>query len=821
MNYDILKIAEITQGNLIGNLNDNYFIQRIIIDSRFYIKSNENYLFIAIKGKNNDGHNFIEDLYNQGVRAFIIEKELDKYYPNAYFIKVNNSISALQDIATYHRKQFSYKVIGITGSYAKSIIKEWLFDILEEKLKIVRSPKSFNSQIGVALSVLQMDNNYELGIFEAGISQANEMDKLERIIKPTIGIFTNIGKAHQENFTSIESKIEEKVKLFKDCENIIIPSAYQNVIQIIKKLYPKKQLLTWGYNTDDKLKVTSIERKNLNTFIKFSYNNKFYIIDVPFTQDVFIENVLTTLLCALQFETNIDYILSKIKQLKPIEMRLEMVDGINNSTLINDFYNSDINSISVALNFLQQQNKHPKKAIIISDIPSSGQPVNEIYSTLAKWINDYNINLLIGIGKEISAFSHLFATSNSVFYNDVESFINKFPLSELNNTTILLKGARKFAFERISLLLQRQLHETTLNIDLNALLHNLQVYKSLLAVDTRIMVMIKAFSYGSGLNEIARLLQNNVDYLAVAFTDEAIELRKSGISLPIMIMSPEIHTFASIIENNLEPVIYNFRSLRTFAEIAKKTGFLQIPFHLKLDTGMHRLGFCNYEIDELIKELKKYPWLKLVSVYSHLASADDPKDDFFTKKQIHNFIELCNILKRELKQNFITHIQNSAGIERFNNYKFDMVRIGIGLYGIAKTHELRKKLLPVLSFKTVISQIKHLKKGDSISYNRKGIMKKDGKIAVLPIGYADGLNRKLGNGAFYVKINNQKAYTIGTICMDMTMVDVSDLNVHEGDEVIIFDSIEDIDRISNTLNTIPYEIFTGISRRVKRVYYHD
>lgn len=821
MSLVINDIISICKGNTYGASN-NSIIQHIIIDSRSIIYSLANKtLFIAIKGSRNDGHSFIEELYHSGIRAFVIEQELENYHADATYILVSNSIKALQEIATFHRKQFQYNVIGITGSYGKSIVKEWLYDLLHEHFNIIRSPKSFNSQIGVPLSVLQMNSNHNLAIFEAGISHLNEMDKLESIIQPNIGIFTNIGKAHQENFTNIESKINEKLKLFKNCNHIITSSNNKEIIKAINSIYPEKKIITWGYLTDDTIRIEKIEKQNSCSNISFWYKNTLYEITAPFAQEAFIENLFSCISFALFLNIPIQFLKEKIHQLKTIEMRLEMVEGINNCTLINDYYNSDLTSISVAFQFLQQQNKHPNKIVILSDIPSTGQSSEIVYSTVAQWLKDSNVVTLIAIGEEITKFKHFFE-ANSLFYPDVSTFISNFNFSSFNNSTILLKGARKFAFEQIRLLLQNQMHVTTFQIDLNALLFNFKTYKSLLPAKTKTVIMIKAFSYGSGLLEIARLMQDNrADYLAVAFADEGIELRKHGINMPIMVMSPENHTFPNIIEYRLEPVIYNFKTLALFSEAGKKSGFTQLPFHLKLDTGMHRLGFTQEDIPMLIKELKKNSLLKIESVFSHLAASDDANEDEFTKKQIEIFNSIVKFLKENLGQNFLTHIQNSAGIERFPNYTFDMARIGIGLYGFSQTTELKNKLQPVLSFKTVISQIKTLKKGDTVGYNRKGIMKNDGKIAVLPIGYADGFNRNLGNGNFHVKIKNQLAPTIGNVCMDMCMIDISNIEAQEGDEVIIFDTVEDVEKMSKILGTIPYEILTSISRRVKRVYYHD
>lgn len=821
MNLNTQLISSICQGKVIGS--KLFAIDRIMIDSRMALPPYQHILFVCIRGKRFDGHQFIGELYKTGVRAFLIEQGLEHYETDATYIKVESTITALQAIAAYHRRLFNIPVIAITGSYGKSIVKEWLYDLLESSFSIIRSPKSFNSQIGVPLSVLQINKNHNLAIFEAGISQPGEMEKLQSIIHPSIGIFTNIGKAHQENFQSIEHKIQEKLVLFKPAEIVIIPSKYTSVVDFIKKLYPNKKIITWGNSNDDHLQILHSQQINNEVHIQCSYLKKeHYTFCIPFNQEAFIENALTTAITAIYLGIDQQTIEDKIQQLKPLEMRLEMVDAINHSTLINDYYNSDLTSVSVALQFLQRHNNHPHTAIILSDIPNTGISPTQVYSNVAQWINDAKPDVFIGIGSEITQYKTFFP-ANSYFYQSTNEFLNNLYQVKLNDATILLKGARKFTFEKIRQVLEKQTHETTVVVDLNALRHNFLTYKSLLPKQTGMIAMVKAFSYGSGLLEIARLLQDqHIDYLAVAFADEGIELRNHGIHVPVMVMSPESFSFQSMIEHRLEPVIYNFRTLLQFAEVSKKSGFNQLPFHIKIDSGMHRLGFDPNDIPQLLDLLKKFPWLKLISVFTHLAASDDQHEDTFTIQQIETYQQCLSLIRKEFSHHIFSHVQNSAGIERFHQYFFDLARIGIGLYGFSQTSELKQKLQSVLTFKTSISQIKALKKGDTIGYNRKGIMKNDGKIAVLPIGYADGFNRKLGNGAFEVKVHNQYAPTIGTVCMDMCMIDISHIpNVNEGDEVIIFENTEDIERMAKVLNTIPYEILTSISRRVKRIYYHD
>lgn len=795
-------------------------VKYVITDSRYPAFTSDS-LFVAIKGKRYDGHLFIEEMYQAGVKAFLVETLPENKHNDAIYFLVDSSLRSLQILATKHRSNFHYPVVGITGSYGKSIVKEWLFDLINHDFKIVRSPKSYNSQLGVPISVLQMSDNNNLALFEAGISMKGEMQKLEQIIKPTIGVFTNIGNAHQEGFANIEEKINEKLILFKDSDLIIYPSHYSLLDSLIKQRYGDKQLKSWGTNDTDFLKVSRSEVSGQKTNIEFSINGENYIVSLPFTNQAFIENALTSLLTSYCLGISMEKLIESLNVLSPIEMRLELVEAGNNCTLINDFYNSDLTSISVALEFLKQQNNHKHKGIVLSDIPHTGFLEEEIYTTVAKWIKDAGIDIFVGVGKEVLKYKNLFPHT-SLYFETTEDLLENIYKLPFSDSTILLKGSRPFVFERISHKLQLQAHETILKIDLNALLQNYQLYKSLIPDGVKVMAMVKAFSYGSGLFEVAKLLQHyHVDYLAVAYADEGVELRQNGIHVPIMVMNPETYTFDNIIEYRLEPVIYNFKTLELFSKAVSRLGYSEYPFHLKIDTGMHRLGFTNKELGKLVERLQQLPWLKIKSVFSHLAAAEDSMEDKFTMMQILNLKDAVHQLQAISNDKILVHILNSAGIERFSEYSFDMVRLGIGLYGISNSGLLRDKLMPVFSLRTIVSQVKELDCGATVGYNRKAKFENGGKIAVIPIGYADGIDRKLGNGVLKVKIKGNRVPIIGTICMDMCMVDVTGLDINEGDEVVIFETIEDINHISKILGTIPYEIFTSISRRVKRIYYHD
>jgi len=816
LNYSVKKILEITNADLIGRQATVIF--KIIIDSRSFI-ADANTLFVAIKGERHNGHDFINELYKNGIINFLVQDLPQNYksFKNANFIIVKNSLKAFQQIAHYHRNTIDYPIVGITGSNGKTIVKEWIFQILNNEKLIVRNPKSYNSQVGVPLSLLFLEKNYDFGIFEAGISQPNEMQKLQKMINPNIGVFTNIGDAHQENFSSIEEKIKEKLLLFEKSNIIIYCKDYKQIHKVISNTenYSNKTF-TWSFNYGADLYVENVENQQSKTKIKSVFQNKNIEIEIPFINKASIKNAIHTLAFLLAnnlFNANTQ---EKFKHLSNVEMRLEIIKGINNCTLINDSYNSDLNSIQIAIEVLEQQNQNRNKTIILSDIEQSGKSETELYKTISKIINLSGIDKIIGIGKNILKYSDKF-NKEKHFFNSTKEFLQSKLIKNFNNEAILIKGARHFTFERIIEILQKKNHRTQLEISLEAIIHNLNYFRSLIHKKTKIMIMVKAFSYGSGSHEIARLLQHQkVDYLGVAYTDEGVELRKAGISLPIMVMNPDFENFKNIIEYNLEPEIYSFKSLTEFNKLALRNSVGSYPVHIKIDTGMKRLGFENQDINKLIDEIKKSKSLKIKSVFSHLVASDDKKHDKFTKKQISDFNSIANNIEKGINYKFTQHILNSSGIERFAEAQFDMVRLGIGLYGISCINKNNVKNISTL--KTRISQIKTIKANETIGYSRKGKVDKETKIAIIPIGYADGLNRKLSNKIGYVLIRGKKAKVIGNICMDMCMIDLTGINAKENDEVIIFGEDLPIDEIAKKLETIPYEILTSISQRVKRIY---
>jgi alanine racemase len=793
----------------------------LLTDSRRLIFPNTT-LFFALSSLRRTGEQFVEELYQRGVRNFVVNNKTDvKNYKDANIILVKNSLAALQQLAAFHRSKFDIPVIGITGSNGKTIVKEWLNQLLEDDYNIVRSPRSYNSQIGVPLSVWQMNESNELGIFEAGISQADEMKKLEKIIQPTIGIFTNIGQAHSEGFKNLQHKIEEKIKLFKNAAALIYNGDDENISQAVSTS-KSIQLFNWGKKKDATVRIKKISKTNSNTTLDISHNKENFSFVIPFTDDASIENAITCIATLLYLKISVDKIREKLLQLSPVAMRLELKSGINNCSIINDSYSADINSLKIALDFTLQQQQHKKRTVILSDILESGQKEKKLYGEIAQLLIQKKINRLIGIGEKISAEKEVFKQLNETeFYSSLENFKKDFHRLHFYNETILLKGARVFEFERIDQLLSEQIHQTVLEINLNAMADNLKQYQQLLRPSTKMMTMVKAFSYGGGSFEIANLLQfHKVDYLGVAYADEAIELRRWGINLPMMVMNPEITTFDSLLQYQLEPVIYSSQLLKLFDEFLKKEG-KQFPVHIELETGMNRLGFPLDELQTLISSLKNSS-IKIQSVFSHLAASEEAQQDEFTKQQTDLFINAANEIQAAVNYSFLKHISNSAAIIRHPELQFDMVRLGIGLYGIDSASSHLLDLQEASTLKSTIAQIKHLKSGVTVGYNRKGVADGNTTIATVGIGYADGYPRVLGNGNGKMLVNGHLAPVIGSVCMDMTMIDITGIaDVHEGDEAIIFGKGLSVEQIAKWAQTIPYEILTGVSQRVKRVYFEE
>jgi alanine racemase len=813
MNYTTKEIAEITQSQLIGD--KNLHVQHIAFDSR-NIYSVIKTAFIAINTTTNTGEKYIPQAIEKGIKIIISENFYSEYEGITWII-VEDSVKFLQDLAKYHvEKNTQLQTIGITGSNGKTIVKEWLYQCLWNEMPTVKSPKSFNSQIGLPLSLLQISNKHQLGIFEVGISKPSEMAVLEDIFSPKIGILTHIGTAHSSNFKNEEQLIEEKILLFKNSETILFNGDNVLVYTIIKDIYPDKKLISFGLENRNDVKIIS-NPENLQEEIKVQYFSEEFSFPANQRDEATLTNALALVCVMKELGFSNEKIVEKINALKAVEMRLESVNGIHNNLIINDSFNLDLDSLIIAFQFIKQYNK-PEKTLILTDIIDVKEDEFSLYNKVADLTNEQNFSQVFLVGTQISRFQEKFKAKTYSFKKTKE-LIESQQLEQLENQLILLKGARIFEIEKVKQLLELQKHDTVLEINLNAILHNINVHKALLKPETKICAMVKAYSYGLGGYEIAEFLQHHhIDYLGVAYADEGVDLRKNGITTPILVMNPEQGSYDIIIDYNLEPEIYSLRVLELFTTQLQLKGIQRkYPIHLKIETGMHRLGFKENEIEELLEILKKYN-VKVASIFSHLSSSDIPEEREYTMYQIETFKRISEKIISGLDYRPLRHILNSSGITNYTDYQFDMVRIGIGMIGISPTPEIKSQLQNAVTFKTVISQISEVKKGDSIGYSRKYKAEKDTRIATIPVGYADGIPRLIGNKNGFVSIHKQKVPIVGNICMDMLMVDLEKLPAKDGDKVIIFNENPSLEEFSKYCKTIPYEVLTSISRRVKRIY---
>ncbi|GHT72444.1 bifunctional UDP-N-acetylmuramoyl-tripeptide:D-alanyl-D-alanine ligase/alanine racemase [Bacteroidia bacterium] len=845
---NIKNIANAVKGTLKGTATGT--ISEICTDSRTLLLPQQT-LFVALVGSRNDGHKYIPSLYERGVRSFLISQKISiEQYPDAAFIEVENTLDALQTLAQQHREQFSYPVVGITGSNGKTIVKEWAAQLLLPQLRLVRSPKSYNSQLGVPLSVLQMTESVDMAIFEAGISLPNEMEQLEKIIHPNVVLLANIGEAHQEGFASRQQKLSEKLKLCHAADVIVCCADQREITDAVKtsSTLRNKKIITWGKTADADLHIEYCKNTPQGTEIAVQVpSTNYQLPNVSSVRGTFpplgvrgcitihcslsdaasIENAMHAFAlcyCLSQYCPQLKIDLNKaaqgIAQLAPVAMRLDLCEGIHQCAIVNDAYSADVASLRIALDFLTTCSYHQCYTAILSDFEQSGKESWRLYGEIAALLNEKGVSQLIGIGKEIAAQSDLFHCK-SIFYETTEQFLQQFDATSLHAQAILIKGSRAFGLERISQQLEQHTHLTTLEVNLSAMAENLNVVRNSLKINTKTLVLVKANAYGTGLCEVARFLQQQgVDYLGVAFADEGIALRQAGITLPILVLNPEPGTFDQIIAHRLEPEIYSFAALDKFNETVVRTGEIAYPIHIKLDTGMHRLGFLPNETDALLQQLQRLQGnLRVASIFSHLAAADEPQHDDFTRSQITLFDRWSKTICNSLKYNVLRHIANSSGAVRFPDAQMDMIRLGVSFYGINVHHD--KEFRHTCTLKSTVVQIKTIAQGETIGYGRKAIAAKDTVIGLIPIGYADGFNRSLGNGKYKVMINNKLAPIIGNICMDMCMLDLSGIPAREGDEAVIFGENPAIEFMAQQLNTIPYEILTRISTRVKRVYFYE
>jgi len=802
-------------------------ILHLLTDSRTLSEA-DGTLFFAIPTKRNSGCRYIDGLYQRGVRNFIVPADYAADYRDANLWRVNDVLLALQRIAASHRSLFSIPVVGVTGSNGKTIVKDWLVQLLSTEHRIVSSPKSYNSQIGVPLSVWQMSHEFDMAIFEAGISEAGEMARLQHIIEPSIGIFTNVGQAHDENFLTRKQKVAEKLQLFTHCDVLIYSLDHKEIHSVLSEIESFHSLnrFTWGTSADSDVHLLSTDVADHFSTLNISYKESTFAVTIPFVDRASQENVMHCVTLMLYLGYAPEVIAARCASLTSVEMRLEMNEAVNNCLLINDSYSLDINSLSIALDYLQYEQQHFRKTLIISDFMQTGIPDNELYSQVAQLVAQRGISRLIAIGPALCHNRNCFSDIETLFFDSTDNFLQDYDFNTFQNETILLKGARIFGFEKIAKLLQRKSHETIMEVNLGAMIHNLNFYRSRIRPETKLMAMVKAASYGAGKVEVANTLQfNHVDYFTVAYTDEGVDLRRNGIHVPIMVMNPEEASFDDIIKYRLEPDIYSFRILDLFATRVRLFGG-RMAIHVEFDTGMHRLGFSEADIPLLAERLNQCAdCLEVKSIFSHLACADDPSMDDFTHGQINRFRSwsdrLDSLIERPAGVKILHHILNSSGIARFPEAQMDMVRLGIGLYGVAPESDVQAQLQQVSRLVTRISQLKDIAEGESVGYNRRWIASRPSRIAIIPIGYADGFNRHLGYEQGHVIISGHEVPIIGSICMDMCFVDVTGVECHEGDPVILFGEGDLLQRNAAAAGTIPYEMLTSVSPRVKRVYFQE
>lgn len=821
MSYSLEKIASLIGAHCFGEGEAQ--IDWILNDSRS-LAFPESTLFFALRSQRNDGHKYIPDLYRRGVRNFVVANLPENYeqkYSDAHFLRVVSPLKALQRLAERHREEYDLPVVGVTGSNGKTVVKEWLYQLLSGSRNVTRSPRSYNSQVGVPLSVWLLNSRSEVGVFEAGISQPGEMSALRAIIQPTIGVMTNLGPAHQENFSSLQEKCLEKLSLFKDCQVVVYEADDPVVSECVDQAMLKGDHLAWSRrDPNSPLFIRDVRKAETFTTVNYTYLGTDGSYTLPFVDEASIQNSIHCLAVCLYLRLPAADIAARMSRLEPVAMRLEVKQGVRGCTLINDSYNSDINSLDIALDFMNRRPESRRRTLILSDILQSGMPVEELYAKVAEMVNRRKVDRIIGVGPDIMAQSQRFHM-DKMFFVSSEALLQSGMLDKLSNEVILLKGSRKFNFEAISEHLSLKVHETTLEVNLEAIVRNLNYYRSFMKPETKMVCMVKASAYGAGSVEIAKTLQDHrVDYLAVAVADEGADLRKAGITGNIIIMNPEMSTFNMLFQYDLEPEVYSFALLEALIKAAEKEGITNFPVHLKLDTGMHRLGFDpEHDLPALIDRLQHQTALLPRSVFSHFVGSDSPDFDAFSAHQFELFDKASRQLQEAFPYKILRHICNSAGIERFPERHLDMVRLGLGLYGIDPIDN--RVLNNVTTLKTTILQIHEVSPEDTVGYSRRGHLTRKSRIAAIPIGYADGLDRHLGCGHCYCLVNGQKAPYVGNICMDVCMIDVTDIDCKEGDTVEIFGDHLPVTVLSDVLGTIPYEVLTSVSERVKRVYFQE
>ncbi len=829
MNYSITEIANVLELTSERILDEDAIVSQLLTDSRSLTSPGET-IFFALRTDAGDGHNYIPDLFDKGVRNFVVASD---YFPlpecsGANYLAVESPLEALQALATFHRRRFrELPVIGITGSRGKTTVKEWLYQLLKDDYRIVRSPRSYNSQIGVPLSLWEIDNNTDLAIIEAGISTTGEMDNLQVMIRPTIGIITNLGSEHNDGFASMEQKAQEKAKILYNCESVVYCADDPLVTHTIAPLVESGVAteMSWSRNhCEAPLQVESTDRGEKNITVHYSYDGEASEVTIPFTADRDLDNAIICLAVLLQLGLNREVIAERMAALTPVGTRLNVIEGVNNCTVIVDSYTSDYYSLTPALNFMTRRAGNRPCTVILSDLATESYSGDELYIRVSELLKTKRVNRLMGIGKEMCRYSQYFdELPQARFYNDTQDFMNDFAKGDFDDETILIKGDPRYGFSQIIDLLEAKQHMTVMEVDLNALAHNFKFFKSLIKPGTKTIGMVKASGYGAGSYEIAKTLQDcGCDYLAVAVHDEGVELRKASITMPVIVLNPNGVNYKAMFQYRLEPELYSIEMARDLIKEGKRYGVQHFPVHIKIDSGMHRLGFTREQLPELIELLKSQDIITPASVFTHLSVADEPDQDAYTQGQFDYFDTCSEMLQQSFDHYIMRHVLNTSGIVRFPERQYDMVRIGIGLYGIRTLFDGSEDALkPVSALRSIIISIKDWPAGTTIGYGRHGVLQRDSRIATVTIGYADGFDRHFGNGAVNMWVNGKLCPTVGTVCMDAVMIDVTDVPCKVGDTVEIFGEHVPIEQLSEARGTIPYEILTSVSPRVKRVYYRE
>lgn len=812
--YTLAAISEGISCQLVGS--GSAVVDHLAIDSR-QLHPHDSTLFVAIKGSHHDGHAHVQEMYDAGTRCFVVERP-DGLPQDANYLVVDDSLRALQMLAIWHRSSSQITSVGITGSNGKTIVKEWLNELIGDSKSVIRSPGSWNSQIGVALSIWRIEERHTIGLFEAGISRPNEMDRLKEMIAPQMGIFTNLGPAHSEGFESDKHKAAEKAQLFSECESVVCCRDHQVVVDaLLNAGLGEERLLTWSRQGKAPMQILSEEETAYGKKCIVRYEGKAHELDIPFSDDASAENIFHAVLAGLALGVTFRVLKERVRELQPLDMRLQLIEGKGGSTILNDAYSNDPISLNIALDRLRAIASSRSKVAILSTMEDVRKNDLGANSALAEMLRRAELEKVYVIGPNPDSYK---GAGITLHYPDTEALLRSIKEEEFVGKAILIKGSRKYQLERIVERLRAKSHGAVLEVNLSAIKHNLDTYRDLLDERTSVMVMLKAFGYGGGATEIARLLEyEKIDGIGVAYATEGVQLRQDGITTPILVMNTADTGWDVFNRFELQPTVHSIPQLSSLIAYMDAGGGV-IDIHLELDSGMNRLGIKKSELDGLLDLIRVKSKVYISSVFSHLAASDSEIHDDFTNEQIDTFNNMFEHISKVLGYAPKRHILNSSGISRHSDHQMDMVRLGIGLYGYDGTLE-RNTLRPALSLSAAISQIKHVREGESVGYGRSYIADRDTRIAVLPIGYADGLRRTLSNGVGNFWIGNKAVPIVGKVCMDMTMIDVTNVTCEVGTQAWLFDERRGMDDLCAALETIPYEVLCSLSTRIERRYVRD